>query len=353
MMSLRGPLERVIVAEIANNHLGRLCEAESLIDAVAEIATRTNTQIAVKFQLRDLSVLLHRDVQCDNSLPYIRKIRSRSLPLDVYGDLSKRARDHGLIVAATVFDESAIDAAVNFGISILKLASADLCDYHLATHLATTHSNIVLSTGGARWTDIQTAVALLSESARTLTINHCVSLYPTPIDALRLGNIAALRSHYPHATIGLSTHQPDLAIDSTVRRACCLGAMTLERHISPTRSGFAPYNSDPDQFARWSEVFRDAVGHTYHASQVHFAEPTEAEAQYLAPTRRGLYAKKSLPPGCRLTVHNTYSAIPRLPNCLSAACLRLPLVTTDHVGVHGPFSCASVGSDLCEQQAAR
>ncbi|MEQ9094949.1 MAG: N-acetylneuraminate synthase family protein [Phycisphaerales bacterium] len=343
----------MIVAEIANNHLGCLREAERLIDAVAGVSTRTSTPVAVKFQLRDLNVLLHRTLQSAHSQRYVRKIRSRSLPLDVYGDLSKRARDHGLIVAATVFDESAIDAAVNFGISILKLASADLCDYHLATHLATTRSNIVLSTGGARWTDIQAAVALLSESARTLTINHCVSLYPTPIDALRLGNISALRSHFPHATIGFSTHQPDLAIASTVRRACCLGAMTLERHIAPTRFGFAPYNSDPDQFARWSEVFRDAVGHTYDAPQVRFAGPTEAEAQYLAPTRRGLYAKKSLPPGCRLTVHNTYSAIPWLPNCLSAACLRLPLVITNHVDAHGPVSRASVGSDLCEEQAVR
>lgn len=219
-----------IIAEVGLNHNGCIETAKKLID-VAAIAGVD----AVKFQKRTVESLAISEVLDaeDNRFPDFggtyRQIReSLEFGFDEYCALKKYSEDRGLDFIVTAFDLDAVDFLERVGVTHYKLASHSLTNLNLLSYLAEKKYSTILSTGMADWDEIDAAVEIFQSRSSELSLLHCVSAYPTPIEECNIGMVSLLRSKYGVRT-GYSGHE--LGYLPTLL-AVSLGAEIVERHIT-------------------------------------------------------------------------------------------------------------------------
>ena len=105
----------------------------------------------------------------------------------------------------------------------------DVNNDHLLRVIARSGKPVVLSTGLSTLSEIDHAVTTLeTQSAKSIIILHCVSLYPTPDHLANLRNMDLLRDAYG-LPVGFSDHTSgyDIALAAIAR-----GATFLEKHFT-------------------------------------------------------------------------------------------------------------------------
>ena len=136
----------------------------------------------------------------------------------------------------TAFDVEAVDFLEEVGVGVYKLASHSLTNAELLAYVAKLRKPTVLSTGMAELEEIDQAVEIFRRHDAPLSLMHCVSAYPTPLDECNLAMIDVLRKRYGVA-VGYSGHE--LGYLPTVI-AVAMGAELVERHytLEKTMTGF-------------------------------------------------------------------------------------------------------------------
>jgi N,N'-diacetyllegionaminate synthase len=287
-----------VVAEIGLNHAGSVDKALAMVDAAAWAGAS-----AVKLQT------LQADELVSASCPPPAHVSVRSLrdffaafelDAEAHRAVIHRARDLGLAVMATPFAESLVGMLESLGIDAFKIASGDLTFDGLIQAAAATRRPVVLSTGMSALLEVGRAVDVArSAGADAIGVLHCVSAYPTPRDSENLRAIATL-DRYLCLPVGLSDH--GTCMTSAVA-AVALGACIYERHLV--------LESDPDAIDRAvsstpaelkslieaMERVRVALGDGRKVCQ-------PAERSNVSPSRRGLYAARSLKAGSRISRHD-------------------------------------------------
>lgn len=229
-----GPREPcLIVAEIGQNHNGSLARAEELIDAAAW----ANAD-AVKLVKRDLECELSREARQrlypgENSFGTTYGDHRRALELSAsdHRALARRARDHGLAFLSTACDIPSADLLHSLPVDAFKIASRDLTNLPLVSHLAGLGRPVILSTGMSTWTEIDAAVEVLASRNCDFVLLQCTSIYPTPHEAAHLRSLATLRARY-QAPVGFSDHTLGILLAPV---AAALGAVVLEKHLTLDR----------------------------------------------------------------------------------------------------------------------
>lgn len=237
-----------VIAEAGLNHNGSVAIAKKLID-VAAIAGAD----AVKFQKRTVDKLAVKSAldAPDDRFPEFgrtyREIRQHlEFTLEQYRELKVYAEAQGLDFIVTAFDEDAVDFLESLGINIYKLASHCLTNYNLLDYLASRGKPVLLSTGMADMEEIDRAVDIFRGRDARLSLFHCVSAYPTPLEDCNLAMMDVLRKRY-NLVVGYSGHE--LGHLPTVL-AVALGAQMVERHftLDKTMTGFDHKMSlEPDE----------------------------------------------------------------------------------------------------------
>ncbi len=177
------------VAEVASNHNRDLERCFRFIDTAAEIGCD-----AVKFQLFRVEKLFAPEI-LERSEDH-RKRKDWELPVEFLPKLHKRCMDAGIQFACTPFYLKAIDELMPY-VSFYKIASYELLWKDLLTACAQTGKPVVLSTGMATLDEIREAVDTLHGAGCTdLTLLHCVSAYPTPVNECNLSAIETLRNKF-------------------------------------------------------------------------------------------------------------------------------------------------------------
>ena len=215
---------------------------------------------------------------------------------------------------STPFDEKSVDWCVDLDLPIIKIASSDINDWLLLNKIATTKKPVIISTGGANDKQIDDVIRFFTNRNIPIAVNHCVSKYPSEDDELELDQIDYLKNKYPDLVIGLSTHEYHDWY-SSMFISYAKGARTWERHIDiPYPAGHeqkevSNYCSLPHQVDEWFKSFNRAVtmcGTSTNTRRV----VDEKESNYLEALYRGLYLKRDLKKGAKITLDDIYSAIP-------------------------------------------
>jgi N-acetylneuraminate synthase len=137
---------------------------------------------------------------------------------------------------------------------------------------------------------------------------HCVALYPTPNDKLKLNQIQVLRERFPHIPIGFSTHEdPDNYIP--IQLAYAKGARMFERHVGmeTKKHKLNKYSSKPEQIAKWIEAYHQAVA---SCGGEHRGPAAPEEIASLRSLMRGVFAKNAIKKGEKLTRDKVFFAMP-------------------------------------------
>jgi len=302
--------EDLFVLEMTNNHLGSLERGLRIVQQFAKIVRFNNVRAAIKLQFRDVDTFIHKDFANRTDIRYVKRVTETRLSKEEYGTLVEAIRRSGCIPMATPFDEKSVDLCVEFGMPIIKIASADSNDWLLIEKIAKTRKPVIVSVGGTSLKDMDDMVTFFENRNIPMAINHCVAAYPHEDAECELNQIDFLRNRYPDHTIGYSCHEYH-DWTSSIKMAYAKGARTFERHIDIDDDGtvIAKYSSLPSQIDTWFKAFHKAKemsGTSGHQRKV----PMAKETAYLDSYIRGVYAKRDLEPGQLLYEDDVYLAIP-------------------------------------------
>jgi N-acetylneuraminate synthase len=316
--------ENLFVLELANNHWGSLKRGKQIIKQFAKIVKNNNIKAAIKLQFRDVDTFIHKNFKPTEknvdlaSLPkrsrYIQKTTKTKLSYNEFKELVEYIKKHDCIPMSTPFDEKSVDWCVDLNLPIIKIASSDINDWLLIKKIASTKKPVIISTGGANDKQIDDVVRYFCNRNIPISINHCVSKYPSEDNELELNQIDYLKSKYPNLVIGLSTHEYH-DWHSSMLISYAKGARTWERHIDiPYPEGHeqkevSAYCTLPQQADEWFKAFNKAVemcGTSSKARRI----VDEKESDYLQSLYRGLYLKNNIKKGQKITTDDLYAAVP-------------------------------------------
>jgi len=299
----------LFIFEMANNHMGQLDHGLRIIRELHQVSRGFDFHFAFKFQYRHLDTFIHPEYRGRSDIKYVKRFCETRLAAEEFRVLKSAAEELGFITVCTPFDEASVDLILEHGIAIIKVASCSFTDWPLLEHIVKTDRPLICSTAGVPLEDIDKVVSFLEHRRRSFALMHCVAEYPTRMCNLELNQIRLLRSRYPRIQVGYSTHEPP-DLRSSIQVAIAQGATVFEKHVGvPTAdSPLNAYSAAPGQIRSWLESAREAmemcgtVGKRYEVSG--------AEAASLRALRRGVFAKRAMARGQRITLDDVMLAIP-------------------------------------------
>lgn len=349
--------EDLFILEIANNHWGSLERGLKIIEQFAQVVRFNNIKAALKLQFRDVDNFIHKDFKDRSDIRYIKKTLDTKMSKEDYKTLVNAIRENGCIPMATAFDEASVDLCQELDLPIFKIASSDLNDWPLIEKVAKTKKPVIVSTGGASVKDMDDFVTFFRNRNIPVSINHCVSIYPSEDNELDLNQVDFLRNRYPDLVIGFSTHEYHDWTNSMLI-AYAKGARTFERHIDIEDDGIpvSPYCSKPENIDEWFKAFNKAkemCGAPGTAKRM----PPEKEVRYLDALVRGVYAKRDLPKG--YTIHHDsfdddfYMAIPLQKGQLSCREIKNGEILQSEISADAPVKIDDIDSPYARVESLK
>ncbi len=220
-----------VIAEIGHNHQGKLDTAKEMFKVAKECGAD-----AVKLQKRDNRELYTKagyEKPYENPNSYGKTYGEHreflEFGMEEYQALQDYAKEIGVTMFATAFDFNSADFLAKLDMPVFKLASGDLKNIPLLTHIAQFQKPMVLSTGGGTMEDVNRAYDAVMPINQQLCLLQCTAGYPAEFDELNLRVITTFRERFPDTTIGLSSHDNGIAMAVA---AYMLGARVIEKHFT-------------------------------------------------------------------------------------------------------------------------
>lgn len=203
-----------IIAEAGINHNGNWTVALDLVDAAFDAGAD-----AVKFQI------YHADKMIKGDKSVLQKYQ---LTPEAHKAVAAHAREIGIEWLASVFDQEALETAVECHARRIKVGSGEITNLPLLADIGRSGLPLILSTGMSVIDDVFEAVAAYQGAGgNKLTLLHCVSNYPTMHDQCNLKAIDTLKRNF-FCPVGFSDHTT--SFDAAVA-AVAFGAQMIERHF--------------------------------------------------------------------------------------------------------------------------
>jgi pseudaminic acid synthase len=301
-----------VVAEISNNHLADPDRACRLI----EIAAKAGAD-AVKIQTFDADALT---IDCDRpeflirtppweGLNYFRLYQQIALPAGFTERLFRVARDCGITMFSSPFDERAVELLEELKCPAYKIASFEICDDPLLRAAGATGKPVLASTGVATMADIRQSLQVLKEAgAKQVALLHCISQYPASTADMNIRALDQLGTL--GVDIGLSDHSlsPFAAVLAVAR-----GAVIIEKHFTIARADGGPdavFSLEPEELrelvretrAAWQALGdagildRGKRAGSEHARSLFVIRPMSAGETFSADNVRAIRPGLGLPP---------------------------------------------------------
>lgn len=227
------------------------------------------------------------------------------MPWDWHKPLFDHARNLGITIFSSPFDNTAVDLLEDLNAPTYKIASFEAVDLPLIKYVASTGKPMIISTGMADAEEIKEAIEAAREGGcKELAILHCVSGYPAPAEDYNLRTIPDMIKRFGLVT-GLSDHTLD---NTTAITSVALGASIIEKHFTLDRNGGGPDDSfslepaDLTALCRYSKTAWQALGEVNYGRK--------ASEQGNIKFRRSLYFVKDLKAGDIVTKDSIRSVRP-------------------------------------------
>jgi pseudaminic acid synthase len=297
-----------VIAEMSGNHNGDIKRALALLEAAknagadaVKIQTYTPETMTIDHDGSDFQV--KGGLWNGHSLYSLYQLAHT--PWDWHAQLFQRARELGITLFSTPFDNTSVDFLEELGAPAYKIASFECTDLPLIRRVAATGKPLIISTGMATLGEIaETVDAARETGARDLILLHCVSGYPSLADEANLRTLPNLAETF-NLIAGLSDHTMGVAVPLA---AVALGAAVIEKHFTLARADGGPdaaFSLEPaelNQLVIGCQTVWDALGHVTY-------DVAESETSSLV-FRRSLYIVEDIAAGELFTERNVRSIRP-------------------------------------------
>ena len=297
-----------VVAELSANHNGDLGRALALIDAAAETGAD-----AVKIQTYTPDTITLRSDRPEFRIaggPWAGRTlydlyAEAHTPFAWHPRLFERARERGVTLFSSPFDDSAVELLAGLDCPAYKIASFEIVDLPLVARVARERRPMILSTGMANLGEIGAAVdTARRHGAGGIALLHCTSAYPAPIADANVRTVPHLGQAFGVVS-GLSDHTPGTA---AAVASVVLGGSIVEKHFTLSRADGGPDAAFSLEPAEFSALVRDCNAAWAALGRVEY-DLVGSEAGNLA-FRRSLYAVRPVDAGEAFTTENVRSIRP-------------------------------------------
>lgn len=252
----------LVIAEAGVNHNGEIALANRLIDVAAEAGADL-----VKFQTFQSSQLATAVApKADYQATTTGQTESQQGMLQ---RLELSPSQHEALIAhcqaqkigffSTAFDIDSLNFLASLGAERFKIPSGEITNLPYLRQVGYLGKSVILSTGMATLGEIEAAIEVLEASGtprHQITVLHCNTEYPTPIQDVNLRAMTTIRDAFGVA-VGYSDHT--LGIEVPIA-AVALGATVIEKHLTLDRNLPGPDHRaslEPDEFAAMVRAIRN------------------------------------------------------------------------------------------------
>jgi N,N'-diacetyllegionaminate synthase len=252
-----------IIAEAGINHNGDLKTAYRLIDAAKKAGVD-----AVKFQTFTAKNTISKfapkaDYQIestDTEESQYEMIKKFELSKENHAKLMKYCNNKGIEFLSTPFDLESIDLLDDLGVKKFKIPSGEITNLPYIRSLSKKNKPLIISTGMANLSEIEQALDIVTLNGllrKDVTILHCNTEYPTPIDDVNLNAMRTIKHAFPGVKVGYSDHTLGLEVPIA---ATALGATVIEKHFTLDKTMDGPDHKtslEPDELKAMVEAIRN------------------------------------------------------------------------------------------------
>ena len=318
-----------VIAEAGVNHNGRLELGLELVAAAAAAGAD-----AVKFQTfraADLATAATPKADYQSRTTGSESQREMLARLELneadHRALQARAGEHGIEFMSSPFDIDSLQLLVRLGVRRLKIGSGELTNGPLLMAAGRSGLPLILSTGMAALDEIEGALGVLAFAMTTagdsaapgersfrdayatprgraaladrVSILHCTTEYPAPVDEVNLLAIPVLAKSFG-LPVGYSDHTAGSAVAVA---AVAVGAVIIEKHLTIDRGLPGPdhlASIEPGAFRTMVAEIREverALGERRKA-------PGATELRNAPIARKSLVAATTIKAGSPFTAEN-------------------------------------------------
>lgn len=222
-----------IIAEAGVNHNGQIELAYKLCDAAKEAGVD-----AVKFQTWKTENIVTRQAplatyqenniesKTDSQFEMLKKLE---ISYSGFIDIQKYCESIGLKFLSTPDEEESLEFLAGLNLDFIKIGSGEVTNIPYLRKIGNKQQPVVLSTGMSNLGDVERAYnELLSAGAQSVTLLHCTTNYPCPMDEVNLKAMQTLKDAFK-CDVGYSDHT--LGIEVTIA-AVAMGATMIEKHFT-------------------------------------------------------------------------------------------------------------------------
>lgn len=299
-----------IIAEMSANHNHSLKTAIDTIKAAAEIGVdavkiQTYTADTITLNCKNDDFILHGGLW--DGYNYYDLYKEAYTPWGWHEELFKVAKECGVMMFSTPFDNTAVDLLESLANPIYKIASFEIMDTELIRYAASKGKPMIMSTGIATEQEIEEAIQVCHEVGNyDITLLKCTSQYPAKIEDANLSLIPAMRERFG-VKVGLSDHTMGSLVPTV---AVALGATVVEKHFILDRSIGGPdsgFSMNKEEFAQMVKDIRMA--------EASIGTPSFEMTEKIKASRRSgrsLYVAKDIKAGDIITSENVRCVRPGL-----------------------------------------
>jgi N,N'-diacetyllegionaminate synthase len=295
----------LIIAEAGVNHNGDLEMAKQLIEAAADAGADL-----VKFQTFSTERLAtvsapkadYQNQTTDQKQSQFAMLQQLELTPQMHEQLIDYCAKQGIGFFSTGFDIQSVDYLASLGAERFKIPSGEITNLPYLRHIGGFGKPLILSTGMATLSEIEAALDAL-EIAGTprsrITVLHCNTEYPTPMQDVNLRAMTSIRDAFGVA-VGYSDHTVGIEVPIA---AVALGATVIEKHLTLDRNLPGPDHKaslEPGEFADMVVAIRNIE----QAMGDGIKRPSLSELKNKPIARKSLVAAKPIKAGELFTPEN-------------------------------------------------
>jgi len=255
----------LIIAEAGVNHDGDIEQALRLIDVAADAGADL-----VKFQTFDANALATASAglaayqeqasgsENQSRTGQLAMLQRLQLSEQDHMMLIEHCEDRGIGFFSTAFDLESLDFLARIGAERFKVPSGEITNLPYLRLIASFRKDVIMSTGMADLDEISEAIACLEAAGlpkENITLLHCTTEYPAPIDEVNLRAMHAMADTFGVA-VGYSDHTD--GIDVSIA-AVAMGASVIEKHFTLDKNLPGPDHSaslEPEELKAMVEAIR-------------------------------------------------------------------------------------------------
>jgi len=297
-----------VIAEAGVNHNG----SEEMAFQLVEEAVESGAD-AVKFQTFKAESLVQKGAEkaeyqktTTGDGDQYEMLKKLELSDEAHTRLADYCKTKGIEFLSTGFDEASIDMLLELGMQRLKVPSGELTNKPYIEFVAQKNRPIILSTGMADLDEVNEAITWVKACRDThgfsaplqeiLTILHCTSNYPAPLDSVNLRAMQTMADEFG-LPVGYSDHTAGILIAPV---AVAMGATVIEKHFTLDKQLPGPDHQaslEPHELAQMIKDIRAVERSLGNGAKA----PTEEELQVRQVVRRSIVLAKDVKKGDVIT----------------------------------------------------